>query len=129
MASTSASDFTTLARRPRERLAIVEHVRDTPTLEEADYLEWKSAYDLSTKTGAVAIARQLIGMANRDPEHAERPAEGSAYVLIGVEPGRVCGVGHWDAAYIGNWLACGCRKHNSRWFGWQCWAGRCWSPC
>jgi hypothetical protein len=63
MASTRTPDFTTLARRPSERLAIVGHVRDTATLEETDYLEWKSAYDLSSKPGAAAIARQLIGIA------------------------------------------------------------------
>ena len=105
MASASTPDFTTLARRPSERLAIVEHVRDSQALEETDYLEWKSAYDLSTKAGAVLIARQLIGMANRDPAQAERHAEGSAYVLIGVEPGKVHGVPHWDSADIENWLA------------------------
>ena len=105
MASTSTPDFSTLARRPSERLAIVKHVRDTPTLEETDYLEWKSAYDLTSKPGAVATARQLIGMANRDFAQAERHAEGSAYVLPGVEPGMAYGVPHWDSADIENWLA------------------------
>lgn len=105
MASTSTTDFTTLARRPSERLAIVAHVRDTPTLEETDYLEWKSTYDLSSKPGAATTARQLIGMANRDFAQAERHAEGNAYVLLGVEPGMVHGVPHWDSADIENWLA------------------------
>ena len=59
MESTNNPDFTTLARRPSERLAIVAHVRDTSTLEETGYLEWKSAYDLSSKHGAAATARQL----------------------------------------------------------------------
>ncbi len=44
-------------------------------------------------------------MANRDPAQAERHAEGSAYVLIGVEPGKVHGVPHRDSADIENWLA------------------------
>ena len=105
MTSTSAPDFTTLARKPSELLAIVTYVRDTPTLEENDYLEWKSAYDLSSKPGAAATARQLIGMANRDFAQAERHAEGGAYVLLGVEPGMVHGVPHWDSADIENWLA------------------------
>jgi hypothetical protein len=52
MASMSTPDFTALAKKPSERLAIVAHVRDTATLEEADYLEWKSTYDLSSKPGA-----------------------------------------------------------------------------
>lgn len=105
MTSTSAPDFTTLARKLSELLAIIKYVRDTPTLEETDYLEWKSAYDLSSKTGAAATARQLIGMANRDFAQVERHAEGSAYVLLGVEPGMVHGVPHWDSADIENWLA------------------------
>jgi Putative DNA-binding domain len=105
MADADAPDFITLARRPSERLAIASHVRDAPTLEETDYLEWKSAYDLSSKPGAAAIARQFIGMANRDFAQAERHAEGSAYVLLGVEPGMVHGVPHWDSADIENWLA------------------------
>jgi hypothetical protein len=105
MASPNTPDFTTLARKPSELLAIVKHVRDTPTLEETDYLEWKSAYDLSSKPDAAATARQLIGMANRDFAQAERHADGSAYVLLGVEPGVVPGVAHWDSADIENWLA------------------------
>jgi hypothetical protein len=111
MTSTSDPDFTTLARKPSALLAIIKYVRNTPTLEETDYLEWKSAYDLSSKTGAAATARQLIGMANRDFAQTERHAEGSAYVLLGVEPGMVHGVPHWDSADIENWLArvCGAR--------------------
>ncbi len=104
MTGTDAPDFTTLARRPSERLAIVAHVRDTLTLEETDFLEWKSAYDLSTKSDAAKTSKALIGMANRDFAQAERHAEGSAYVLIGVEPGKVHGVPHWDAADIENKL-------------------------
>jgi predicted HTH transcriptional regulator len=104
MTDASGPDFTTLARRPSERLAIVEHVRDTPALEETDYLECKSAYDLTTRPGAAATARQLIGMANRDFAQVERHVEGSAYVLMGVEPGTLHGVPHWDSADIENWL-------------------------
>ncbi len=58
-------DFSTLARRPSERLAIVEYVRDTPNFQETDYLEWKSAYDLSKRPEAGATSKHLIGFANR----------------------------------------------------------------
>ena len=105
MSDPTVPDFSRLARKPSERLAIVRHVRETASLEEADYLEWKSAYDLSTKPGAASTARQLIGMANRDVAQAERHAEGSAYVLVGVEPGALHGVPHWDSADIENWLS------------------------
>jgi hypothetical protein len=97
-------DFTQLARRPSERLAIVAYVHGTANLQETEYLEWKSAYDLSKRPGAAATARQMIGMANRDDASAARHAEGHAYVLIGVEPGDVPGVPEWDAAEIESWL-------------------------
>ena len=104
-AGSSAPDFSAPARRPSERLAIVEFVASTATLEETDYLEWKSAYDLTTKPGAAAIARQLIGFANRDPIKAARHAGGLAYVLVGAQAGSVIGAPHWDSADIENWLA------------------------
>jgi hypothetical protein len=98
-------DFTHLALKPSEHLAIVEYVHQTASLQETDYLEWKSGYDLSKRPGAAATARQLIGMANRDAAHAARHADGHAYVLIGVEPGNVPGVAAvWDSSDVENWL-------------------------
>ena len=44
-------------------------------------------------------------MANRDFAQAERHAEGSGYVILGVEPGMVHGVPHWDSADLENWLS------------------------
>jgi hypothetical protein len=102
--SVPAPDFTQLARRPSDRLAIVAHVYGTANLQETEYLEWKSAYDLSKRPGAAAAARQMIGMANRDDASGARHAEGHAYILIGVEPGSVPGVPQWDAAEIESWL-------------------------
>ncbi len=97
-------DFTKLARRPTERLAVVQHVLSTPILQETDYLEWKTGYDLSTKPGAAAAAKHLIGFANRDFGQAGRHAGGHAYLLLGVEPGNLVGVASWDSADIENWL-------------------------
>jgi hypothetical protein len=98
-------DLTHLALKPSERLAIVEQVHQTPGLQETNYLEWKSGYDLSKRAGAAATARQLIGMANRDGARVAGHADGHAYVLIGVEPSSVPGVPQWDASDIENWLA------------------------
>ena|GEM_PF-4630040 len=36
-----------------------------PELQETDYLEWKCGYDLSKKTDAAKVSKQLIGFANR----------------------------------------------------------------
>ena len=97
-------DFSRLARRPTERLAVVQHVLQTAGLQETDYLEWKTGYDLSTNPGAAATARHLIGFANRDRAQAARHADGHAYLLIGVEPGNLVGAPMWDSADIENWL-------------------------
>jgi hypothetical protein len=104
-APSAVPEFSVLARRPSERLAIVEYILATPNLQETDYLEWKIGYDLSTRPGAASTAKQLIGMANRDAIRAERHAEGYAYVLLGVEPGDLGGVEQWDSANIENWLS------------------------
>jgi hypothetical protein len=104
MSEPAAPDFTRLALKPSERLAVVTHVHGTPGLQETEYLEWKSGYDLSQRTGAAATGRQLIGMANRDGARAAGHAEGHAYVLIGIEPGNVPGVQRWDSSDIENWL-------------------------
>ena len=100
----AAPDFTHLARRPSERLAIVEYVLHTPNLHETDYLEWKSGYDLAKKPGAAATSKHLIGFANRDLVQAARHADGYAYLLLGLEPGGNQGVEIWDSADIENWL-------------------------
>ena len=100
MAEAPVPDFSTRARRPSELRAIVEYILASPVLEETDYLEWKSGYDLSTRPGAASTAKQLIGMANRDFAQANRHAEGHAYVILGVEPGKLTGVPHLDSAEI-----------------------------
>jgi hypothetical protein len=104
MTENPVPDFSALARRPSERLVIVEYILETPGLQETDYLEWKTSYDLSTRPGAASTAKQLIGMANRDAERASRHAEGYAYVLLGVEPENLVGVAQWDSANIESWL-------------------------
>jgi len=104
MSESPIPDFTRFARKPSERVAIVEYIYATPNLQETDYLEWKAGYDLSKRPGAAATARHLIGMANRDTTHAMRHADGHAYVLLGVEPGSLSGVPEWDSADIEKWL-------------------------
>jgi hypothetical protein len=98
-------DFSVRARRHSERLAIVEHILGTPGLQETDYLEWKTGYDLAKRPGAASTAKQLMAMANRDEKHAVRHAEGYAYVLLGVEPGNLAGVELWDSADIETWIS------------------------
>jgi hypothetical protein len=96
--------FSRRARRPSEQLAIVEHVLNTEHLQETDYLEWKTSYNLSTNPGAASTAKHLIAFANRDISHALRFAEGHAYLLLGLEPGNLVGVPEWDSAQLEQWL-------------------------
>lgn len=82
----------------------MECVLQTAGLQETDYLEWKTAYDLSKNPGAAATSKHLIGFANRDFAQALRHVDGHAYLLLGVEPGNLVGVPSWDSADIENWL-------------------------
>ncbi len=102
--SSTSPDFTRLARRATERLAVVQFVLQTEGLQETDYLEWKTGYDLSKNSGAAATGKHLVGFANRDFAQAARHADGYAYLLLGVEPGNLAAVPTWDSARIEDWL-------------------------
>src|SRR3954452_24898125 len=93
-----------VARRPSDRKALVEYIEATANLQETDWLEWKSGYDLTTPTGRASTARQIIGFANRMPDQAERHADGYAYLVLGVEAGKFQGMPVHDSADIENWL-------------------------
>lgn len=98
-------DWTRAARRPSDREEIVDHVLSSPPSEpEPDWLEWKTDYDLATVAGRVAVARQIIGFANRHPDRAGQHAEGLGYLVLGVEPQNLCGAAEHDAAELQNWL-------------------------
>ncbi len=92
------------ARRPSDRLAVVKHVHDTEDLQETDWLEWKSGYDLTKPASRAAAAKHILGFADRMPDVAARNAEGYAYLLLGVEPGTYHGMPVHDSADIENWL-------------------------
>jgi Putative DNA-binding domain len=92
-------------RRPSERLALVEYIAASPTLQENEHLEWKSGFDLSRRPDAGKVAKQLIGFGNRDPARAKRLTGGCAFVLLGVEAGELSGVPVWDSADIESWLS------------------------
>ena len=105
MSQTQPPDLSRPLRRPSERLALVEYVAGSPSLQENEHLEWKSGYDLSRRPDAGKVAKQLIGFSNRDPMRAKRLVGGYGYVLLGVEAGAVRGVPVWDSADIESWLS------------------------
>jgi hypothetical protein len=98
-------DWTKAARRPSEHEEIVAFVLNARgAIPETDWLEWKTDYDLTRVPGRLAVARQIIGFANRHPDRASQHAEGLGYLLLGVEPENLVGVTEHDSADLENWL-------------------------
>lgn len=82
--------------------ALVEAVRDSDDPgAEHHAIEWKGSLDLDKAAGAYAIARTLLGYANRGVSAAKRHFEGLAYLIVGVELGRVEGMPRWDGEKLG----------------------------
>jgi len=77
---------------------VIQAVVDADAHDEADWIEWKSDLDLSTKKGCFSIARTILGMANRMPVAASLVFEGLGYIVVGAEPGNLLGVVSVDPA-------------------------------
>lgn len=93
-------------RAARQLLALVEAVFGADQADEKPYLEWKSTLPLgkNEKKSHAAIARCIIGMANRLPGVALSHFGGCGYMVIGVEPGTVHGTTVPDAADFEDWV-------------------------
>jgi hypothetical protein len=84
---------------------LIEAVRDAPASEpETDYLEWKSAADISEKKWWYEASRHVLGFSNREPGLARTWFEGTGYLLFGVEPGALTGTRVCDPADIDKWV-------------------------
>lgn len=94
--------LTRAIRGPVERLALVQYIRDSPSLQEKDWVEWKTGYDLTGKPGRASVAKHLIGFSNRDPSAESLTSDGFAYLLLGVQPGLLRGTELLDSADIEN---------------------------
>lgn len=77
---------------------VVQAVVDADAHDEADWIEWKSDLDLSTKKGCFPIARTILGLANRMPTAASLVCEGLGYIVVGAEPDNLVGVVSVDPA-------------------------------
>jgi hypothetical protein len=73
--------------------------------QEQPFVEWKSEGDAADKKWRAELAKQVLGMANRDPDAAVAWFGGCAYVLLGVAPGELNGTRVHDSADIERWLA------------------------
>jgi hypothetical protein len=95
-----AVDISSAFRSPHELAMLVEAVLNASENDESDWIEWKSGLDLGEKGTQGTIARHILGMANRRPEHAARYAAGCGYIIVGAEPGRCAGVAEVDPAVL-----------------------------
>lgn len=85
---------------------LVRAVHDAPaSTQEQPFVEWKGEGDASDKKWRAELAKQVLGMANRDPDTAAAWCGGCAYVLLGVAPGEMKGTRVRDSADIEKWLA------------------------
>lgn len=77
---------------------LVRHVLTTSANNETDWLEWKSAVDLMAPAGRFAVAKQVLGFSNRNPDRAAVHVEGCGYLVLGAEPGILHGQAPMDPA-------------------------------
>lgn len=100
----SLNDFATAVacRTDDERRALVEAIHSSPTgTQETNWLEWKNGLDPATNEGRFAIAKAILGFANRAVDQAQLACEGVAYMVVGVQPGAAAGVPAFDHAALG----------------------------
>ena len=76
----------------RAQRSILDHVLAVGDEAETNYLEAKSALDLTSTEGVAKIAKFLLGAANRRPQEAARYFHGYAVLVIGAQEGHADGV-------------------------------------
>jgi hypothetical protein len=79
--------------------------RAPASTQEMHWVEWKSEGDAAEGRWRARLAKQVLGMANRDPDAAAAWFGGCGYVLVGVEPGALNGTPVHDSAKLESWLA------------------------
>lgn len=98
-------DTTRAFRRPSDLQRLVLAVVAAHPADEAHWIEWKCPPVLKGAESAFRISKQILGFANRSPDTAARFAEGTAYVILGAEPGQVSGLEPLDFADLEDSLA------------------------
>lgn len=87
-------------RQPADLVSLARAVLNAGPNDENDALEWKGRLDLKVANGLAHVVRAILGFGNRDPAVAARFFDGYAYLLVGVEPGNLCGVEEMDLAAL-----------------------------
>lgn len=95
-------DTTRDFRTPDELRELVEAIYNSPpNTQEANWLEWKRSLDLGAAVGRFAVAKAILGFANRSVEQAQLKCAGVAYMVVGAEPAAAPGVIPVDHATLG----------------------------
>lgn len=110
-------DISRALRTRSELHGLVEAIRDAPAGEpETDWVEWKTGFDLSNNVAhRFETARHILGFGNRHPTAATPYCQGTAYLVLGVEPSNLVGVAVWDPADLDNWLSAYIAAGRPRW--------------
>ena len=79
-------------RTQEQLVALVTAIANASAGDESRAIEWKSSFpDLRLESASFAVARAILGLANRPVEVARTNFEGVGYVVVGAEPGEICG--------------------------------------
>jgi hypothetical protein len=92
---------------------LVRYVEASVSVNETEWLEWKSSLDLGKNEALFAVAKGVLGFSNRDPGVAGQFAGGYAYFVVGAEAGSITGQASLDndvlvkkiTPFIGNELS------------------------
>ena len=89
-------------RLAAEREALVRAVAEAaPDFQnETNWIEWKSTFALDKPVGGFLIGKAVLGFANREPSRAAAVCKGTAYMIVGAEPGNVPGIERVDFAVL-----------------------------
>jgi hypothetical protein len=85
------------ASRLHELVAAIVHADSE---DECDWAEWKSDLDLDNRHGQFTLAKAILGFANRNPHNCTQPFAGTAYVIVGAEPGHARGIKRIDLSEL-----------------------------
>ena len=98
-------DSSQALRTHDQLVALIRAIHAAGPEDESRSLEWKSGYaKLGDTDSSFAIARAILGLANRPVDVAQANFEGVGYVLVGVEPGQLDGQAVPDSAELLNAL-------------------------